>query len=187
MAVTDYSLKAFIEDLRRITDQVKNESAMLEQMAPLAQRAALSAGWRREEHYEADPELGFGSTLLHVEPDDSLLIVADSWLPGRGINAHDHGTWALVVGVDGCERNIFWERIDDGRTPGYAELRQTGERIISAGEVLLVPTGIIHSVINDGSSTSLSFHVYGHHLNGTGRLQFDPTRKTARPFLLDSL
>lgn len=187
MTVADYSLDAFISDLRQLIETTTDEAMILERAAPLAQRAALSASWRRDEHYDADPELGFGSSVLHVEPDDSLLIVADSWLPGRGINAHDHGTWALVVGVDGSERNIFWERVDDGSTPGYAELRQVDEQTISAGEVLLVPAGTIHSVVNDGSNTSLSFHVYGHHLNHTGRLQFDPLRNTARPFVLESL
>jgi hypothetical protein len=31
----------------------------------------------------------------------SLWVVAASWLPGRGAPPHDHGTCAIIVGVDG--------------------------------------------------------------------------------------
>ena len=35
----------------------------------------------------------------------------------------------MVVGVDGPEKNVFFERTDDGRRPGYAELKKIGEKI----------------------------------------------------------
>ncbi|MFC6672247.1 hypothetical protein [Marinobacterium aestuariivivens] len=182
----DYTLESFVEDLRRILGETQDEASILKQVGPLARRAALSPAWRSDDQYIADPELGFGSTLLHVEPDDSLFIVADSWLPGRGVNAHDHGTWAVVVGVDGDERNILWERVDDGSRPGHAELRRLDERVIARGDVLLVPEGSIHSVVNETARTTLSFHVYGRHLNQTGRSQFDPETRTEKPFLIET-
>jgi predicted metal-dependent enzyme (double-stranded beta helix superfamily) len=129
--------------------------------------------------------LGFGTTLLHVEADQSLFVVVDSWLPGRGVRPHDHDTWAVVVGVEGEERNLFWRRLDDASRPGHAELECCGEQRIGAGEVLLMPSGGIHSVINEGQSTSLSFHVYGRHLNHTRRRQFDPELKLELPFVID--
>lgn len=59
--------------------------------------------------------------MLHVELDNSLFIVVDSWLPGRGVRPHHHGTWAVVDGVKGTERNVFWERTDGGSRPGHDE------------------------------------------------------------------
>jgi hypothetical protein len=42
----------------------------------------------------------------------------------------------------------------------------------------------IHSVLNETDRVTVSLHVYGRHLNYTGRSQFDPERKTETPFVL---
>ena len=47
-------------------------------------------------------------------------------------------TNSIVVGVDGAEKNVFWERIDDRTRPGYAELRKVGE--ISTRPALSITT-----------------------------------------------
>lgn len=184
MTTETYSLQQFVADARQLAADNKDEKALLSKLRPLARQAALSNDWRSERHYHADEQQGFGVHVLHDEPDHSLFIAALSWLPGRGAPAHDHGTWAVVVGVDGPEKNVFWERDDDGSKPGYAELRKIGEKICDVGDVLALPAGSIHAVINETSRVTLSFHVYGRHLNYTGRSQFDPENKTAKPFLL---
>lgn len=184
MSLDTYSLSDFVADLRRITSETEDEKTILSRVRPLAKKAALERSWLSQDHYKADPEQGFGSNLLHVETDNSLFIVAVSWLPGRGAPAHDHGTWAVVMGVDGPERNILWERLDDGTRPGHAELRKKGDKTMVEGDVIAMPTGSIHSVLNETSQTTLSFHVYGRHLNHTGRSQFDPENNTHEPFII---
>jgi predicted metal-dependent enzyme (double-stranded beta helix superfamily) len=92
--------------------------------------------------------------------------------------------WAIVVGVDGPEKNVFWERTDDRSRPGYAELRKVGEKVFAAGEVVAMPTGMIHSVSNESDRISLSLHVYGKHVNFTQRSQFDPEQRTEKPFIV---
>ena len=123
----NYPIDEFVADVLAITAATSDEDEILTRVTPLAQRAAADPGWRTEDMYIADEALGFGSTLLHAEPDNSLFIVVDSWLPGRGVRPHDHGTWAVVVGVTGPEHNIFWERIDDGSRDNHAELRNGKE------------------------------------------------------------
>jgi hypothetical protein len=49
---------------------------------------------------------------------------------------HNHGTWAVVAGVDGLEKNVFWKRVDDGSRPGYAEIVKAGEKVFGAGDVV---------------------------------------------------
>jgi len=138
-----YTMPQFVKDLRTIVNNTEDESTILSQIQPLACRAVGERSWLREEMYIADPELGFGTTLLHAEPDNSLFIVVDSWLPGRGVRPHDHGTWAVVAGVTGTERNVFWKRTDDGSRPGYAELSELSEERISEGGVVAMHTGVI--------------------------------------------
>ncbi len=182
MTEDEYPLHQFVDDLRRLVVGAVDERALLAALRPMARRAALSTGWRDERHYRAHPDQGFGVNVLHDEPDHSLFVVAISWLPGRGAPAHDHGTWAVIVGVDGPETNTFWERTDDRSKPDYAELREIGEKVCEAGDVIALPNGGIHSVRNESARTSLSFHVYGQHLNHARRSQYDPQAKTAAPF-----
>jgi predicted metal-dependent enzyme (double-stranded beta helix superfamily) len=119
--------------------------------------------------------------LLHEEPDHTLAIAAVCWLPGRQTPPHNHGTWAVVAGVEGPERNIFWRRVDDGTRPGHARLEKIGEKVVGAGNVLAMPADTIHSIANDTDSTTLTLHVYGKHLNFSPRFQFDVERHSVTP------
>ena len=179
-----YSLARFVDDLRRIAGDGRREREVMSALRPLVQRVALSGTWREPRHYQGDPEQGFGVHTLHEEPDHSLAVFAVSWLPGRGTPPHDHGVWAMVVGVEGPERNVFWERTDDRSRAGHAELRKIGEKVFGPGEVLAMPTGTIHSVRNESDKVSLSLHVYGKHINFTERSQFDTDKQTETPFIV---
>lgn len=182
----NYLIENFVADVLEVTSTFADESEILKRVGPLAQLAASSNSWRTDDMYIADPELGFGSTLLHAESNNTLFIVVDSWLPGRGVRPHNHGTWAVVVGMTGPEHNIFWERIDDGSRENHAELRKIREEIIAIGDVACMQSGEIHSVENRTEETTLSFHVYGHHLNHTGRVQFDVEKNLEIPFIIET-
>lgn len=184
MAVATDDLAQFVKDLRQITAETKNHGAIIDRVRPLAQRLALSKEWLEPRHYECDAEQGFGVHLLHEEPDHTLAIFAVAWLPGRGAPPHNHGTWAVVAGVDGLEKNVYWKRMDDGSRPGHAVLNEVGEEVVGPGEVVALLPGAIHSVANKTDRVTLSLHVYGKHLNHTGRSQFDPEKKTETPFIV---
>ena len=176
-----HQLETFIGDLRAATVNASDEAAILTRVRPLVARLALSRTWLLPRHYEALEDQGNGVHLLHEEPDHTLAVVAVCWLPGRETLPHNHGTWALVAGVDGPERNVFWRRLDDGTRPGYAKLERIGQKVIRVGDVLAMPTGTIHSVANDTDSITLSLHVYGRHLNYSPRSQFDVDKQTESP------
>jgi predicted metal-dependent enzyme (double-stranded beta helix superfamily) len=184
MKHAEYTLERLIEDMRRIGADGASEQETIAALRPLVRQFALSGQWREPRHYQANPEQGFGAHLLHEEGDHSLAVFAASWLPGRGAPPHDHGVWAIVVGVDGSERNVFYERTDDRSRPGYAQLRPIGEQTLSPGEVLAMPSGTIHSVTNDSDRVTLSLHVYGKHINFTRRSQFDLEQRTEKPFIV---
>jgi len=185
MDTSAYSIAQLAGDLRKICAQTKDEREILSRARPLARRAALARdSWLKPHMYEADPEQGFGVHLLHEEPDHTLAIFAVSWLPGRGTPPHDHGTWALVTGVDGPEMNKFFERLDDRTRPGHAELKKVGEKVFGVGELVAMPSGGIHIVWNETDKVTLSLHIYGKHINFTGRSQFDPEKQTETPFVL---
>ena len=175
---TPYTLEQFVCDLRRISGEAPAAKEQLTRVKPLAQRLAASPDLRARLNRECDADQGFGFQVLHEEPDHTLAVAALSWLPGRGTPPHDHGTWGVVVGVEGDEVNTFWQRVDDGSRSGYAELRRLSEKTFSPGDAIAITPEIIHSVRNDGARISVSLHVYGKNVNFTGRSRFDPDRRT---------
>lgn len=184
MSNTAYSLDDYVADLRRIAHNTALEEEILEEVGPLARRFASDKGWLEDKHYQVDPEQGFGVHLLHEDSDHSLAVFAVSWLPGRGTPPHDHGTWAVVVGVDGVEHDIRYDRLDDGSRANYAELSVKQSFDAAEGELICMRTGGIHSVQNNTDKITLSLHTYGKHVNHTNRSQFDPVTNGKKDFVL---
>jgi predicted metal-dependent enzyme (double-stranded beta helix superfamily) len=179
-----YTLEQYVEDLRRITTETQDEDEIIGRVAPLARRLALDKSWLNGKHHETNPEQGFGAHLLHEEPDHSLAVLVVNWLPGRGAPPHDHGTWAVVAGVEGVERNIRYRRTDDGSRPGYAKLEVKHDFDADAGEVICMKTGGIHAVRNESDDVTLSLHTYGMHVNYTDRSQFDLETNEVKEFVV---
>ena len=184
--ITDgYTIPQLVADLKQVCARFSDEREILAGIRPLAHRAALAkANWLEDRMYHADPAQGFGVYLLHEEPNHTLAILAVSWLPHRGAPPHDHGTWAVVAGVDGPEKNEFYERVDDNSRQGYAELKKVGEKVCRVGDVIAMPRGMIHSVGNDSDVVTVSLHIYGKHINHTGRSQFDLEKRMEMPFVV---
>ncbi len=179
-----YTLDQYVEDLRRITRETDDEDEIITRVGPLAQRLAIDKSWLQQEHYETDAEQGFLGHLLHEEPDHTLAVFVANWLPGRGAPPHDHGTWAVVAGVEGAERNIRYRRLDDGSRPGYAELEVKNDFKAHEGELICMKTGGIHAVRNETDRITLSLHTYGKHVNHTNRSQFDPETREKKDFIV---
>ena len=179
-----YSLEQYVNDLRAVTTKEADPVKITELVAPLAKRFAQSAGWFRPEYRECDAEQGFGVHMLHEEPNHDLAVFLVSWLPNRGTPPHDHKTWAVVVGMEGEEQEISYDRLDDGATPGFADLRRGGEQVMTAGDIARCYPEHIHRVWNVGKNVSMSLHSYGRHINYTGRSEFDVERKRERPFVV---
>ena len=67
----------------------------------------------------------------------------------------------MIVGVHGEERNIFYERVDDGSEPGIGELRRTGEFTVIPGTGIALMPDHIHSIHVDGNKKTVHLHMYG--------------------------
>ena len=179
-----YRLEQYVNDLRAITAKETDPEKITDLVAPLAKRFAQSAGWFRPEYRECDAEQGFGVHMLHEEPNHDLAVFLVSWLPNRGTPPHNHKTWAVVVGMEGEEQETSYDRLDDGATPGFADLRRGGEQVMTAGDIARCYPEHIHRVWNVGKNVSMSLHTYGRHINYTGRSEFDVEHKHERPFVV---
>lgn len=180
-----FTLDRLVTELREARALASSERDVLSRVQAIARRAAAAQrAWLRDEMCMPDAKQGFGFHLLHEEAGHDLAVFVASWLPGRGTPPHDHATWAVVVGLQGHERNTHWRRLDDSRRAGYAELVPAGERVVGAGDVVAMRSGAIHSLRNESDGISVSLHIYGRHVNYTNRSQFDPAGRREAPYKL---
>ena len=167
-----------VESLRKTVTLSKDPKTIVTTITPTAIQLAEDKTWLKPEYYQCDYNQGMGITILNEEDDHSILVETVAWLPGRGVSPHDHQTWGLVVGIDGTEINVNWQRIDDGTSQTFAELQIVEERAISQGDAVSLMPEDIHSVRNEGDKISLSLHIYGKALSSLERYEFDPINKT---------
>ena len=100
--------------------------------------------------------------------------------PGRSGSVHDHAdAWVLYGVLDGSESLERYERIDDGRRAGHAELRLVSVTTGTQGKVDLVPPHAIHAE-QGGPTRSVAVIVRSQRLGEGTILQraYDPTAQT---------
>lgn len=120
---------------------------------------------------------------LAEDPDHSFALYMSTADPGKKVPPHNHTTWAVIVGVDGEEENFFYERTDDGKAPGRAELRQVGHEVVRRGTGVCLMPEDIHHIQTGGERPTLHLHLYGLALEQlTGRIAFDTAEGTCRVF-----
>ncbi len=179
--MSDAVISSLVADLKAATVGIDDPAEAIRRATPIIAKMASDLSWVKPEYYLCDEDQGFGITILNEEPDHSLLVEAICWLPGRGVAPHDHQTWGIVVGIDGVEVNVDWNRRDDGSQPGFADLELAKETDVTRGVVCKFMPDDIHGVRNDGDVPSLSLHVYGVTPATLDRSEFDPINKTQKP------
>ncbi|HYJ14705.1 MAG TPA: cysteine dioxygenase family protein [Candidatus Limnocylindria bacterium] len=177
-----YSLAQFVADLRSITAAAADEPEILRQVAPLAERLAGNPDLPNQAPIDLKVEKGLSFGLLHENPDHTLAVALLRWLPRGATLPHNHGTWGIVVGLEGAEKNIFWRRSDDGSRAGYAQLERVGVLDCELGRAVVLPNSIIHSVENITDEPSVSLHVYGKNVYYTNRSHFDIVNRRELPW-----
>ena len=92
------------------------------------------------------------------------------------VPAHDHGTWAVIVGVHGGELNRFYRRTADG-------ISQTGSHLVEPGTGVTLLPDDLHSIHIHDDDPVINFHMYGlglEYLND--RQYFDARKREWLPF-----
>jgi predicted metal-dependent enzyme (double-stranded beta helix superfamily) len=180
-----YPLAHFVGDLEFVLAAAGSEDDVLAAVGPLAQKFAAEMARPAAADFTWQEKYGMGDLELYQAPDDGLLIVLGAWQPGHGVPPHDHGTWTVVVGLDGEEHNTLWRRRDDGSRPGHAEIDKLETTRLGPGQVLAMTSEDIHSVDNSGAEVSYTLHVYGRNLETSGRRQYDPDAQTVTNIAYD--
>ncbi|MGO4304117.1 rhodanese-like domain-containing protein [Cupriavidus sp. RAF12] len=129
---------------------------------------------------------------LAEDLDGGFALYVSAGLPGKSQPPHDHTTWAIIAGVSGRERNVFYtrERTDD---PAHDKLRESGRRDVVAGTSVTLLPADVHTIELIGEERGLHLHFYGLALDrlhrrvvfeskdGGAYRQFGPPRHIAAP------
>jgi len=139
------ALEMFIGELRAVWAAEAEDRARMERAKPLLEWLVMDA--RLKAHSADWPSTeGRKNLRLYVDPDFGFVINAVVRVPDRKGSVHDHAdAWVLYGLLDGSESLERYDRLDDGRTPGYAEVRLASVSTGAQGKVDLVAPHAIHA------------------------------------------
>ena len=94
------------------------------------------------------------SCLYRVAEDDDhrFALYVNASLGGHNTPAHNHTTWAVIVGVTGEELNRFYDRADGG-------VREKGQYVVRQGTGVCFLPEDLHSIHIE--APLVNFHMYG--------------------------
>jgi predicted metal-dependent enzyme (double-stranded beta helix superfamily) len=113
-----------------------------------------------------------GLKVLYEDPKLGFQILAHINNKGRAGEPHDHGeSWAIYGQATSYTDMTEWERIDDGRDPKHAKLKQTKQYRLNPGHAGIFQDGAIHAINYPDKSRFV--RVTGKNLDKIVRNRFD--------------
>ncbi len=111
--------------------------------------------------------------------DFSLYLI--SVLPLGPSPIHDHGTFAVIAGLDGDEENTIYKRLDDQSEPGKAQIEEDYKIVLRDGDAVAFMPQDIHRINVISESPTRHFHLYGKGFDQqTDRLEFNRQEGTSK-------
>ena len=108
-----------------------------------------------------DGDNGSSLYLLSEDVNHEYAFYALSETRGNMTPPHDHTTWAVIAGIEGEELNKFYDRLDNGKDEGQAQIRETHSKVVGVGTGVILMPEDIHSIHCLVEQPTLNFHFYG--------------------------
>ena len=166
----------FVEARRIITEQGLRQGGLTVLGEELGKLAKVV--------YRADP-VGAGdsgwsgvSRVLRTDPDGLTLVQVRFTAPREASAVHEHRSWWVLRVINGQEYYTEYERLDDGKREGYADLRSGLERLLVPGEVLTALEPVIHRHADYQGQTVDELMLLGENPGQNPFRRFDPQAKT---------
>ena len=143
MAEAPYSVRELAQQVLRLVEEHGQDGPKLleglrEPVQRLMKADLASQGVKREGNHIDN------SKYLYY--DGQMSITFDHMPKGKVIPPHDHGVWELMAVYSGRLKHTVYDRQDDGRKEGYADLKVVDDRILERNDVAIVaPPSEIHS------------------------------------------
>ena len=164
-SIAEARAKAVSDTVNRIREIEHTKGATRESLSEMREHLYALASQQELFPREEFPPPTDGDTniryVLSEDDDRRFALYLNSILPGKLTEPHNHTTWAIVVAVEGEERNRFYKRTDDGSVPGKATLEFDEEIVVKPGVGVAMMPDDIHSIAVVGDTPTLHFHMYG--------------------------
>jgi predicted metal-dependent enzyme (double-stranded beta helix superfamily) len=98
------------------------------------------------------------------DADHRFALYVNATLGGHHTPAHNHTTWAVIVGVSGEELNCFYDRTEEGG------VREKGRHVVKQGTGVAFMPEDLHSIHIQGPL--INFHMYGLGLDQLRKREF---------------
>ena len=161
-------IDAAIADIRAIEARDGVTPASLEAIkGRLLKLAARTDLFTLEDYPPPQPGDKRNSCLyrLYEDADHRFALYANAARGKHGSPAHNHTTWAVIVGIlGGDELNRFYDRTPDGG------VRETGHQVVRQGSGVAFMPDDLHSIHIE--QPLLNFHLYGRGLEQLTRRQY---------------
>lgn len=143
----DEAIRETMTEARRAVEELGVTEAAMQRIQTALSRLARTPRLKERSDFRELHGGGAAAAVLASDGKDDLTLILTRFQPGKTTPIHDHGTWAVAYVVEGPERYIQWERLDDGGDPRRAELQVKYERILRPGDALywFDPPHDIHS------------------------------------------
>jgi predicted metal-dependent enzyme (double-stranded beta helix superfamily) len=172
--VETYSIDRYLRDVSAVLDrdaplheQVKEVAIAKKKL--VSNPLVLPADLRR-----MHPTAAYTRNLIHHDPRNRFTVIAIIWGPFQETAVHDHINWCVVGVLEGNAHVTNYDRLDDGSTPGRAELCVRDSFVTNPGAVAALlppPRSNIHRMANGGRAPAITIHTYGD--PGTKATAFD--------------
>ena len=163
-----YNLDQFISDCRSILTRDPGPKGR-EQIRVRLEQLLSNADFIREYCGDDVPQ---GLKTLYEDPKLGFQILAHLNNKGRAGEPHDHGaSWAIYGQATRYTEMTEWERVDDGRDPKQAKLKQVKKYRLMPGHAGIFQNGAIHAINYPDKSRFV--RVTGTNLDKINRVRFD--------------
>ena len=149
------AIDAAVADIREIERREGVTRESLENIkARLVKLAARTDLFDPQDYPPPEPGQKLRSCLyrLSEDADHRFALYANASLGSYGTPAHNHTTWAVIVGVTGAELNKFYDRADGG-------VKVKGSDVVRQGTGVAFLPADLHSIHIE--APLLNFHMYG--------------------------
>lgn len=160
--IARYTFQDFITDLEMITTLEQDDAEKIKKIARRMRLLLNGEDFLTDEEKKVRQD-HYARHLVHVDRKRRFIVVSIVWGPGQGTPIHDHATWGVAGVVSGELKVTNYYRIDDGKSPGFAELREASAIVAPRGTVtyVLPPNEEIHKMENVSDQPTITLHVYG--------------------------
>lgn len=180
------AIDTMISQVRTVAQQKGISRATLEDI----KSAMISVAKRKElfplADFQGDGEQAGRRPMqrLHVDADGQFALYMSTSVSEQKPPPHNHATWAVIVGIQGEERNWIFERTDDGSVPYKGTVRIVDEQVARPGTGVALMPEDIHTIQGKTEAGGrLTFHLYGISTDRqAGRVAYNEADGTYRLF-----